>query len=168
MASPARAEPGPSMNDAVKHAPGRSFFTLCCRPACVSDHFWPLAKIMLCPAFLARSGFYLGCVLGLCPQLVSCGPFWVALALIWAVSSACVLSLFPAGLSGWFWPLFGLCPHPASSACLVAFLGRSGCVLSLCPQLVSCGHFCVALALIWAVSSACVLSLCLAGLSGSL
>ena len=134
-------------------------------------------------AFLGRSG----CVLSLCPQLVSCGHFWVALALIWAVSSACVLLAFlgrsgscsgcvlilrprlPGGLSG----SLGLCPQPVSSACVLwASLGRSGpclgCVLSLCPQFVSCGHVWVALALIWAVSSACVLSLCPAGLSGSL
>ncbi len=162
----------PSLYDAVKHVPGRS------------DHFWPLALIWavscfsgslwplfgLCPqlassacvlrVFLGRSGPYVGCVLGLCPQLVSCGPFWVALALIWVVSSACDLSLFLVGLSGSLWPLFGLCPHPASSACMVAFLGRSGCVLGLCPQPVSYGHFGNALALIWAVSSACDLSLC--------
>jgi hypothetical protein len=58
------------------------------------------------------------------------------------------------------WPLFGLCPQPMSSECPAGSLGRSGpylgCVLGLCPQLVSCGPFWVALALIWAVSSACV------------
>ena len=104
-----------SMYDAVKHAPGRSFFFFCYRPgAC----FW---------LFLA-SGPYLGSVV----------PFWLALALVRAGSSACVLSLCPAGLSGLLWPVFGLCLRPVSSTCVLrAFLGRSGpclgCVLSLCP-----------------------------------
>ena len=159
----------------------------------------------MCPAGLSGlSGPYLSCVLSLCPELVSCGPFWVVLALVRAVSSscvlslcptinehrretrtgpvffffvyrpgacfwpflasgpylgsvvpfwlalalvragssACVLSLCPVCLSGSFWPLFGLSPQPVSSACVLrAFLGRSGlylgCVLSLCPQLVT-------------------------------
>ena len=124
---------------------------------------WPLFG--LCRAFLARSGPCSGWVLSLRPQLVSCVPLWVVLALVWAESSACVLSLCPAGLFGSLWPLSGLCPQPVSSACVLrAFLGLSGpylgCVLSLCPQLVSCGPFWVALALVRAVSSSCVLSLC--------
>ena len=77
------------------------------------------------------------CVLSLRPQLVSCVPLWVVLALVWAESSACVLSTCPAGLFGSLWPVCGLC-----------------------PQLVSCGPFWVALALVRAVSSSCVLSLC--------
>ncbi len=51
-------------------------------------------------AFVGRSGPYLGSVLSLCPQLASCVPFWLALALIWAAASVCVLSLCPACLSG--------------------------------------------------------------------
>ena len=97
----------PSVNDAVKHAPGRSFFLFCYRPgACflpflafgpyLGSVLWPLFG--LCPqlassacvlcASLGHSGFCLGSVLSLCPQLLKCRPFWVALSLIWAVSSA--------------------------------------------------------------------------------
>ncbi len=64
------------------------------------------------------------------PARVS-GHFW-PLALIWALSC----------LSGSLWPLFGLGPRPASSACVLCLsLGRSGpcsgCVLILCPHPVS-------------------------------
>ena len=109
---------------------------------------WPLFG--LCRAFL---------------QLVSCVPLWVVLALVWAESLACVLSLCPAGLFGSLWRLFGLCPQSVLLACVLrAFLCLSGpylgSVLSLCPQLVSCGPFWVALALVRAVSSSCVRSLC--------
>ena len=99
------------------------------RPAGLSGSLWPLFELRPQPvsracflrAFLCRSGPCSGCILILCPQL-AWWRFWG----VRAVSSACVLSLFPAGLSVWLWPLFVLCPHPASSACLVAFLGRSG------------------------------------------
>ncbi len=98
---------------------GPVFFLFVYRPGTC---FWP---------FLA-SGPYFGPVV----------PFWLALALVRAGSLACVLSLCPVRLSGSFWPVFGLNPQRVSSACFLrAFLGRSGlyvgCVLILCPQLVS-------------------------------
>ena len=101
------------MNDVVKHAPGRLFFSF----------FLPARGVLL-----ALSGLW--------------PLFGLALAFVRAGSSACVLSLCLVCLSGSFWPLFGLSPQPVSSACVLrTFLGRSGpylgCVLSLCPQLVS-------------------------------
>ena len=117
---------------------------------------WPLFG--LCRAFLARSGPCSGWVLSLRPQLVSCVPLWVVLALVWAESSACVLSLCPAGLFGSLWPLFGLCPQPVSSACVLPSMndavkhapGRSFFLFFTGPARVS-GHF-WPLALIWALS----------------
>ena len=78
----------------------------------------------------------------------------------------------PASLFGSLWPLFGLCPQPVSSACVLrAFLGLSGpylgCVLSLFPAGLSgslwplfglCPH---------PVSSACVLPSMSAALRGA-
>jgi hypothetical protein len=86
-------------------------------PACGSGSLWPFG---VCPqlvssacvllAFVGRSRPCLGCPQYV-SQLVCCLPFWVALALAWGESSACVLSLSPAGLCGSLWPLFGVCPQ---------------------------------------------------------
>ncbi len=70
------------------------------------------------PKMKRHSGPYLARVLGLFPQLASRMHSWHV----------------PA--------LFGVCPQPVSSACVLrAFLGRSapylGCVLSLCPECLS-------------------------------
>ena len=79
---------------------------------------------------LAFLGPDLRCVLSLCPQLhpaCGSGSLWPLFGVCpQPVSSACLL-LAIAGLCGSLWPLFGMCPQQVSSGCaLFAVLGRSG------------------------------------------
>ncbi len=62
-------------------------------PAFMFVSLWPLLGLR--PQLVSCVPFWVALALGLCPQLVSsaCEPFYVAPNLIWAVSSACVPQL---------------------------------------------------------------------------